>query len=187
MSTGFVIGNGLSRQCIDLTKLQGTTYGCNALYREFSPDVLVAVDDQISQHIQRIGYANNKKFYTRKVYGGTGALELQTQYKNWASGPNAVQLAVHDRHDKIILIGFDFGNTTKTFNNMYAGTQFYEQAGSSSVYSSKWENQIRRIFNSHDRIKFTFVTGRTTNIIDFDKLDNVLVINTRTFCNEYLK
>jgi hypothetical protein len=42
----FVIGNGVSRQTIDLEKLKkyGTIYGCNAIYRNFNPDYLVAVD-----------------------------------------------------------------------------------------------------------------------------------------------
>ena len=44
--TAFVLGNGTSRTSIDHTqlKLKGTVYGCNALYREFDPDFLIAVD-----------------------------------------------------------------------------------------------------------------------------------------------
>ena len=44
--TIFCIGNGQSRAPVDLIKLrpQGKIYGCNALYRDFKPDVLVAVD-----------------------------------------------------------------------------------------------------------------------------------------------
>ena len=44
--TAFVLGNGVSRASIDpeqLAKL-GATYGCNALYRTFAPDYLIAVD-----------------------------------------------------------------------------------------------------------------------------------------------
>ena len=42
----FCIGNGESRQGFDLEKLRqhGTIYGCNAIYRDFMPDVLTAVD-----------------------------------------------------------------------------------------------------------------------------------------------
>ena len=44
MTTAFVLGNGVSRKEIDLESLRkwGKTYGCNALYRDFAPDVLVA-------------------------------------------------------------------------------------------------------------------------------------------------
>ena len=54
MTTAFVIGNGISRRGLDLTQLQpyGKIYGCNALYREFTPDVLVATDKPIATIIQ---------------------------------------------------------------------------------------------------------------------------------------
>ena len=37
----FVLGNGTSRKNIDPLKLQGTVIGCNACYRDFTPDVFV--------------------------------------------------------------------------------------------------------------------------------------------------
>ena len=42
----FVIGNGTSREPIALPSLKpfGKIYGCNAVYRDFIPDYLVAVD-----------------------------------------------------------------------------------------------------------------------------------------------
>ena len=53
MAIAFVIGNGISRRGIDLLQLQqlGHTYGCNALYREFLPNVLVATDKPIADAI----------------------------------------------------------------------------------------------------------------------------------------
>ena len=49
----FCIGNGESRSPIDLNKLRphGKIYGCNALYRDFMPDVIVAVDYGIMHEI----------------------------------------------------------------------------------------------------------------------------------------
>ena len=46
MSTAFVLGNGTSRQGIALEPLRdyGKIYACNAVFREFDPDYLVAVD-----------------------------------------------------------------------------------------------------------------------------------------------
>ena len=53
MTAAFVLGNGLSRQAVDLTTLFhcGTVYGCNALYREFAPHVLISTDAPISTAI----------------------------------------------------------------------------------------------------------------------------------------
>ena len=57
----FCIGNGESRKGFDLNKLKpfGKIYGCNALYREFSPDVLVSVDHGIMHEIYHSGYSIN--------------------------------------------------------------------------------------------------------------------------------
>ena len=43
---GFVLGNGTSRESISPEQLvpNGIVYGCNALYRSFRPDYLIAVD-----------------------------------------------------------------------------------------------------------------------------------------------
>ena len=45
----FVLGNGTSRKDLDLSKLKqnGTVYGCNAIYRDYLPDYLVAVDTKM--------------------------------------------------------------------------------------------------------------------------------------------
>ena len=56
MTVAFVIGNGESRKDIDLYPLKnyGKLYACNAVYRHFQPDYLVAVDVkmilEINQH-----------------------------------------------------------------------------------------------------------------------------------------
>jgi hypothetical protein len=54
MEKAFVIGNGQSRSHFDLNTLRGkgTIYGCNALYRDFLPDVLIATDDKIREEIE---------------------------------------------------------------------------------------------------------------------------------------
>ena len=55
----FCIGNGESRRDFDLQQLRahGKIYGCNALYRDFTPDVLCAVDMGIMHEIYNSGFA----------------------------------------------------------------------------------------------------------------------------------
>ena len=57
----FCIGNGETRKQLDLEKLRphGKIYGCNALYRDFTPDHLSAVDMGIMHEIYNSGYAEN--------------------------------------------------------------------------------------------------------------------------------
>ena len=52
----FVLGNGPSRKNIDPLKLNGTVIGCNACYRDFTPDVICATDAGIISDIIESGY-----------------------------------------------------------------------------------------------------------------------------------
>ena len=47
----FVLGNGPSRKNIDPSKLDGKIIGCNACYRDFTPDVICAIDAGIISEI----------------------------------------------------------------------------------------------------------------------------------------
>ena len=63
----FCIGNGESRQSLDLIKFRphGKIYGCNALYRDFTPDVLCAVDHGIMHEIYQSGYCDKNETWLR--------------------------------------------------------------------------------------------------------------------------
>ena len=67
MKRVFCIGNGESRKGFDLEKLRphGKIYGCNALYRDFMPDVLTAVDHGIMHEIYHAGVAQKIPCYFR--------------------------------------------------------------------------------------------------------------------------
>jgi hypothetical protein len=63
----FVLGNGESRKNVDLEALRqyGKIYGCNAIYRDFTPDALVCVDAGIMHEVYSSGYALENKCYFR--------------------------------------------------------------------------------------------------------------------------
>jgi hypothetical protein len=88
MTTAFVLGNGISRRDISpaVLALHGRVYGCNALYREHVPDVLVATDRPIAEHIQQSGYSQQHRFHTRKPLPGLGAREIPRPYYGFSSG-----------------------------------------------------------------------------------------------------
>ena len=58
---GYVLGNGPSRAHLNLDELQkdGIIYGCNALYRDFTPDYLFASDFGMIRQIFADGYKGN--------------------------------------------------------------------------------------------------------------------------------
>ena len=57
MSRVICLGNGESRLGINLDGLRqyATIWGCNALYRNWTPDFLVCVDIEMSHEIYRSG------------------------------------------------------------------------------------------------------------------------------------
>lgn len=180
--TAFVIGNGCSRKTINLRLLKGKTYGCNALYKDFQPDVLVATDEPISKAIQDSGYPKYKRFHTRKVYGGSGAIQLKNPYSGWSSGPNALQLAVHDGHKEIYILGFDFGSTHSRFNNIYANTEFYRKSHETATFSGNWQHQIETIIKHHPKVHFIFVEGsETKRVLKEGKYKNVSFVQIIEF------
>ena len=65
IDTAVCLGNGQSRQGLDLNKLKkySTVIGCNAIYRDFEPDILVALDSRMSHEIYRSGYAQKNLCY----------------------------------------------------------------------------------------------------------------------------
>lgn len=177
MSAAFVLGNGVSRLAVDLNKLKprGRIYGCNALYREFAPDVLISTDKGIASAIQNSGYAQNNIMYTRKPLPGLGAKTVPQNYFGFSSGPIAVGLAAIDKHLAIYLIGFDMGpSPANKFNNVYADTEFYRKSISLPTFTGNWIRQIVTICRDFPAISFHRVIGDTTaNIPELNNLDNL--------------
>ena len=185
MSRAFVLGNGISRKNISMTALGqcGMIYGCNALYREHTPDVLVSTDRPIAEHIQRSGYSAANRFHTRRPLPELGAREVPKPYFGFSSGPLAVGLAAVDGHRRIYLLGFDLGPTaTKTINNLYAGTEFYKPVTATPTYTGNWIRQLVRIMNEHRQTRFVRVMGATTApIAEFEHVNNLTNLDMDTF------
>ena len=184
MTTAFVLGNGVSRQAVDLNQLKslGKIYGCNALYRDFIPDVLVATDKPIAAEIQNSGYPIKHKFYTRKPVENLGALKVPHDYYGYSSGPIATGLAAMDQHRWIYMIGFDMGPLNNKFNNIYADTDFYRKSDATPVFTGNWVKQIRKIAEDFPRAHFIRVQGKTTaNISEFADIKNLMHLPMHTF------
>jgi hypothetical protein len=165
MTIAFVLGNGVSRQQVDLNSLKkfGPIYGCNALYRDFVPTVLVATDLPIATQIQESGYAKNNRFYTRKPLNDSGAQRVLQEYYGFSSGPNATALAAYDGALKIYMLGFDMGPTDRNlFNNVYAGSEFYKKADAQPTYTGNWVRQIIKVVSDYPTVNFVRVCGKTT-------------------------
>lgn len=185
MTVAFVLGNGVSRRGLPLEHIQtlGKIYGCNALYRDFIPDVLVATDPGISKAIQASGYANQHVFYTRKPVEGLGAQRVPEPYYGYSSGPIAVALAALDQQERIYLLGFDMGpNKYNQFNNIYQSTEFYKPAGSAPTYTGNWMRQLVKIAKEFRQTQFIRVCGATTaRLPELESISNLAHEDLPTF------
>jgi len=119
LETAFIIGNGVSRQMIDLNHLpKGHIYGCNALYREFSPDWLIAIDSGMIAEIEQSNFPSNRlyvppieeQFEPVQLYHDLNMVPADfvgpTPRSN--AGMNAMQLALAHGMKQLVMIGFDF-------------------------------------------------------------------------------
>jgi hypothetical protein len=185
MTRAFVLGNGVSRQEVDLNQLRplGKIYGCNGLYRDFEPDYLVATDRPISETIQNSGYSASHKFYTRKPINGLGALPVPKKYHGNSSGPIATALAAINGNQIVYMLGFDMGPTVnQRFNNVYAGTDFYKKVDAAPTYTGNWVKQLVAIAKDFPQTTFVRVCGATTaDIRELKTLNNLQHIPVQTF------
>ena len=164
----FVLGNGVSRKDINPAdlKAKGSVYGCNAIYREFMPDVLVATDKLIAGRIQEDGVDKQVKFWTRRPLPGSSAHKIERRYFGNSSGPVAISRACIDGATHIFLLGFDFGSTDDLFNNVYADTEFYKRSTEKATYAGNWIYQIGEIVKAYPQVTFFRVIDKSSAEVD---------------------
>lgn len=155
---GFVLGNGRSRLLVDLNELKnhGAIYGCNALYREFTPDYLVCVDGRMIHEIGTAGYQLEHEVWTNPIaetkhYSG---FKYFTPSLGWSSGPSALNLASKHNCEQIFIIGFDYVGTQGRINNVYADTENYRSATDTATYYGNWQKQTEQVIKQNPHIKY---------------------------------
>ena len=156
----FVLGNGISRKSINPYNLKelGSIYGCNALYREFQPDYLIAVDTKMVLEINKSGYQKNNEVWTNpnKAYSRFKGFNYFNPSKGWSSGPTALWLASQHKHDKIYILGFDYMgiNEGKNFNNIYADTRNYKTSKDTATFFGNWMRQTSSVIQNNPQKRY---------------------------------
>lgn len=157
MNVAFVIGNGESRAPVDLSKIhhRGTVYGCNAVYRDFTPDHLIAVDDKMLKELDANSVADRMPVWTYlKKHRSDRPYRFFDHTLGWSSGPSALKLAVDHAADRVYILGFDYSGVDNTINNIYAGTQNYRSRGSVPTYYRNWLWQTRKVIADNPHVEF---------------------------------
>jgi len=132
-----------------------STYGCNAIYRDFRTDFLVATGDGIIDEIADSGVCTNQIVYANniKLLEYPGKFNLIPQNPQFNSGAIAAYLAAFDGHKKIYLLGFD-GNDTPNYNyNVYAGTANYPDLNV-TILEDFWVQSMATVMISYPDTEF---------------------------------
>ena len=164
----FVIGNGMSREGISLEALatHGKVFGCNAIYRDFEPYVLVSVDKGITLEISKANIPETITHYARNPqHAKSIRLDQKKHHSRSASGPVATQLAaIESDIKKVYLIGVDLNSPDGKVNNIYSGTENYRAKSGPAVKWHKWEKQYLEVFKQNPGVEFYRIIPMTRYI-----------------------
>jgi len=187
-SVAFVLGNGTSRASINVEELvqHGKTYGCNALYRTFAPDYLVAVDVKMVLEIGKAGYQHRHQVWTNpnKSYVNIRNLNFFSPSKGWSSGPTALWLAGQHNHQTVYILGFDYRgvNDGKQFNNMYADTVNYKKSTDGATFFGNWLRQTASVVKENPNTQFVRIIAPDNYCPEeLNKFNNLITITVEDF------
>lgn len=189
----FVLGNGVSRKSIDCTQLKkhGTVYGCNALYREFSPDYLVAVDAKMVVEITNTGYQLENSVWTNRNRNNQNIENLNffEKSRGWSSGPTALDLATMHDNTEIYILGFDYIglNQGENVNNIYADSKNYKRSDQTATYYGNWLRQTRTIIKENqDKSFYRVIDSRGFIPKDLVNINNLEHVKVDEFCEKFM-
>ena len=154
----FVLGNGKSRLAIESKKLLdlGTVFACNAVYREFDPHYLIAVDVKMINEIDDTGYHKSHEVWTNpnKAIKTIEGLHFFNPHKGWSSGPTALWLAASKGFPEIFILGFDYEGINGKVNNVYADTKNYRSSRETATFYGNWLTQTFSVIKEFNATKF---------------------------------
>jgi hypothetical protein len=198
MSSLLLLGNGESRQGIDINLINMYKVGCNAIYRDFYVDELVCVDRRMVIEACENGYTNT--VYTRPNW----AKHFKSKYPNvtevpklpyegtqrhddpfhWGSGNFAQLVACNTHYKTIYVLGFDLygsGEGQHYHNNIYKGTDNYNSVEHRAVDPRYWVIHFSKLAEIFYNKKFVILApndwkrpkGWAFNNIEKISIDNV--------------
>lgn len=170
MKISFCIGNGESRAGFNLSKLKtfGDLYGSNAVFRDVEVDHLICCDrrmamETVSKNYKGLVYTR-KDWYSFFPYDNFKQLpelpweetEKHTHSFHTGSGLHAVNLALLHGADILVLIGHDFWGNGNLHNNLYKGTENYNDKVHHAIDPSFWIKQFELFFKHYTDKQFVF-------------------------------
>lgn len=164
-----VIGNSTSRKGFDLNLLTGQfggqdgvqsvgqTYGCNLLYKDFSPTFLVCINKIICSEIAKSGYTEDNIVYSniKNITQHEGHFHLYPQLFTANTGSLALRLACADGHKKIYMIGMTTYNMPE--DNIYFSSHNEYKKANVEGANNKFISDCTKIFLTYNDVEFFYV------------------------------
>ena len=158
MKRSFVFGNGRTRLNMGFEEVKpyGLIYACNAVYRDFSPDYLVAVDSKMVNEINESRYQLTNQVWTNYIpnYKNFEKFNYFEPNLGWSSGPTALNLATSHEPDEVYIFGFDYEGLKGKINNVYANSNNYKKSTDPATYHGNWLRQTEKIIKDNPPIKY---------------------------------
>jgi len=187
----FIVGNGKSRQAVDLSSLvgKGTIFGCNALWRNFDDfDYLVSIDDRMIEELEA-----NKEMIKGEIIippedERWESAEYSPQRRRSNAGMNAMLEAIRRGHNILYCLGFDFIlEGDKSIENVFAGSKNYEPHTQSNTSDNYFRVRYCDWFvNQHEHVKFVFVIPDDVATKPMQS-ENIIGMKTSTFLSKLTK
>ncbi len=165
----FVLGNGESRKGIQIEDLKqhGKVFACNGVYREDTPDFLIAVDPKMILEIAESDYPINHQVWSNfnaQYNKNQKVLDHVKWFQpslGWSSGPTALRMACDRKHKEIYILGFDYQGHQKDainnrfkFNNLFKDTRNYKKGKDEATFYGNWMNQTKRCLQDFKDVQF---------------------------------
>jgi hypothetical protein len=189
----FVLGNGTSRKTINPDELapNGKVYGCNALYRSFRPDYLIAVDVKMILEINKSGFQHSNEVWTNpnRNFSKIQNLNYFSPSKGWSSGPTALWLSSEHNYETIFILGFDYKGLDdgKILNNIYADTMNYKKSTDGATFFGNWMRQTKSVIQTNPDINYVRVIAPDNyspeELNTFDNYSEMLVDDFKKIFN----
>lgn len=187
----FIIGNGKSREHIKLDSLigKGTTFGCNALYRDYKPpydipDYLVAMDPLMCDEIDHSDFPQDR-FIVPPYHEQFEPKECNPNQPRNNAGMVAMNEAIKKGFTTLYMFGFDFIIDDQGFSidNIYEGSPCYGLETRASYSDNINRVKFMEWFAiKNNNIKFKFVVPKSHRTIHRINSSNVTGMFYDDFC-----
>jgi hypothetical protein len=176
-SQAVAIGNGESRADFDMRFIQHhqggllaknklQSYACNAAYRDFTPDFLIATGDDITKEIVSNGYTPGNIVYTNSsnLVKYPNNFYLIPQDLPFDAGSIAVYMACFDGHKKVFLMGYDHYDIAGPINNIYKNTNGYLN-DTDTDNGEFFARTLSDVMSTYSDVEFVRVMPRKTHYV----------------------